>query len=223
MASWEPGTHTVIRGIAHDRVWIAHAVTIVQDTTDLLITYLTPGAPCKVPQGLIERKWGGIPNGGSRWDEQDGRQWKMSDWQWKQRRALILMPPEKYYDVSLFWSDETDEFECWYVNFQLPFRRTDWTIDTLDLELDLIIKLDGTHQWKDEAEYLEGVRRGSIPADTAARVEEAREEVLTLLAAATPLFDRKWLDWKPDPGWGIPQLHPLWDSLVDPPQTPTRT
>lgn len=210
---WPPGTPVVIRGVVRDQVWIAHPVTVVSDTAEMLVVYLAPGAGCKVPQGLIDRKWGGHPNGGSRWDEQDGGQWRLADWIWQHRRALWLMPPEKYYAVILFWLEETGEFEGWHVNFQLPFRKIEWAIDTLDLEIDLIIAPDGAWRWKDEAEYLEGIRRGSIPADTAARVEEAREEVLTLLTNGSPLFDRKWFDWRPDPGWGIPQLHPEWDKV----------
>jgi protein associated with RNAse G/E len=165
---------------------------------------------------LIERKWGGAPNGGSRWDEQDSGRWEMADWVWQQRRALILMPPETYYAVFLFWSDRTSEFEGWYVNFQLPFRRTDWSIDTLDLEIDLIIEPDGSWRWKDEAEYQSGVWRGSIPADVAAEIEKARKEVLSLLSSGSRLFDRKWLEWQPDPKWEIPRLHPAWDSFVGP-------
>jgi len=179
----------------------------------MLVTYLVPGAPCKVPQGLIERKWGGTENGSSRWTEQDGRQWQLSDWTWKYRRVLSIMLPAKYYAVLLFWLDNTNEFEAAYINFQMPYRKTEWTIDSLDLELDLIIKPDGTYHWKDEAEYLEGVRRGSIPADSAVRVDEAREEVLKLLSTGSPLFDRKWLDWQPDPSWGIPQLPTQWDVI----------
>ena len=216
MIVWKPGTQVVIRGVVHNRVWIALSTTVVQDTDGLLVTYLVPGAPCKVSQGLIERKWGGTENGSSRWAEQDGRQWQLSDWTWKYRRVLALMLPAKYYAVLLFWLDNTDEFEAAYINFQMPYRKTEWTIDTLDLELDLIIKPDGTHHWKDEAEYLEGVRRGSIPADSAARVDEAREEVLKLLSTGSPLFDRKWLDWRTDPGWGIPQLHPTWETVIVP-------
>ena len=215
MKIWAAGTSIVIRGIVHGRVWIAHFVTVVEDAPELLVTYLTPGAPCKVPYGLIERKWGGVPNGASRWEEQDGHRWTMADWEWKRRHALILMPPDTYYGIYLFWSEGSWEFEGWYVNFQLPFRNTGWTIDTLDLELDLIVRPDGTHYWKDEAEYREGVRRGSIPADAAARVEEAREEVLAQVSNGSPLFDGKWLDWRPDPGWDVPQLHQMWDRIVD--------
>ena len=216
LRDWEPGTQVVMRGIAHNRVWIAHTVTVVQDTPELLIIYLTPGAPCKVSQGLIDRKWGGRANGGSRWDEQDGGQWQLADWRWQHRRALILMPSGKYFAVFLFWLETTGAFEGWYVNFQLPFRKTAWSIDSLDLEIDLIVDPDGAWRWKDEAEYLAGVGRGSIPAGVAARVEEAREEIIALLGSGSPLFDRKWLDWRPDPAWRIPELPAQWNQL--PPQ-----
>lgn len=213
MRDWDAGTPVVIRGIVHNRVWIAHSVTVVQDTADILVAYLTPGAPCKVSQGLIDRKWGGTTNGGSRWDEQDSGDWRLVDWVWRQRRALILLPANKYYAVFLFWPEETDEFEGWYVNFQLPYRKNERSVDTLDLELDLIVKPDGTYHWKDEAEYLEGIRRGFISTDEATRVEEAREEIMTLFAVGSPLFDRKWIDWQPDPGWKVPQLPTAWDIV----------
>ena len=213
MHYWKPGTQVVTRGIVHNRVWIAHSGTVVQDTDDLLVTWMVPGSPCKVPQGLIDRKWDGQSNGGSRWDEQDGRQWQLADWQWQHRRVLALMPPQKFYAVLLFWLEGTGEFEGAYVNFQSPFHKTEWSIDTLDLEIDLFIKPDGTWRWKDEAEYREGVRRSSIPAEIAGQVENARQEVLDLLSSGSPLFDRKWLDWQPDPSWGVPQLPPHWDVL----------
>jgi protein associated with RNAse G/E len=211
---WKSGTHVIIRGIAHNRVWIAHAVTVVEDTPDLLVTYLQPGAHCKVPHGLIERKYTPNLDGLSRWDEQDSREWKLDDWRWQHRHVLILMPPEAYYAVYWFWSTDFIEFEGWYVNFQLPFHKTEWSIDTLDLEIDLIIDPDGVWRWKDEPEYLTGVRRGSIPAVVASRVEDAREEILMLFSNGSPFFDRKWLSWQPEPDWEIPQLPPDWD-IVD--------
>lgn len=209
---WKPGTQVILRGIAHNKVWIVHPVTVVQDSPDLLVVQLVPGTLCKIPAGLIDRKYSGNGSGHSRWDEQDSREWQMRDWIWQHRRALILLPSEKYYAVYWFWLDSTDEFEGWYVNFQLPFRRTRFSIDTLDLEIDLIIRPDYTHQWKDEAEYLEGVKRGSIAAGVAGKVEKAREEVLNLAMAKSPLFDPRWFEWRPDPAWEIPQLHPSWNA-----------
>ncbi len=213
MKSWQPGDQIAIRGIVHNRVWIAHPVTVVQDTADYVVAYLVPGALCKVTRGLIERKWGGVPNGASRWDEQDAQQWEMAEHIWRQRRALILLPPEKYYAVFWFWEDETDTFTGWYINFQLPFQRTDQTLDTLDLEIDLIIRPDGSRQWKDEEEYQAGVRRGSISAEVAAAVADAQEEVLQLSTDGSPLFDRRWLEWRPDPHWSTPSLPDDWQVM----------
>jgi hypothetical protein len=215
METWQPGHQIALRGIVHKRVWIAHSVTIVQDKPELLIAYLEPGAPCKIPEGLIGRKYSGAANGRSRWDEQDSGDWQLADWIWEHRRALILMPPARYYAVYLFWSGENEIFEGWYVNFQMPFKKTPWSIDTLDLEIDLIIRPDGSWQWKDEAEYLAGVQRGSISADVAGGVAKAREEILHLFTAGSPLFDRRWLSWKPDPNWGIPALPTEW-HVVEP-------
>lgn len=210
MNRWQPGAQVMLRGVVHNKVWIVLPVTVVQDSPELLAVQLVPGTPCKIPAGLIDRKYSGNGSGHSRWDEQDSREWQMRDWIWQHRRALILLPSEKYYAVYWFWLDSTDEFEGWYVNFQLPFRRTRFSIDTLDLEIDLIIRPDYTHQWKDESEYLEGVRRGSIAAEVAGKVEKAREDVLNLAKVNSPLFDPRWLEWKPDPVWEIPQLHPSW-------------
>lgn len=116
--------------------------------------------------------------------------------------------------VYWFWLEDTDAFEGWYVNFQLPFGRTPFSINTLDLEIDLIIRPDHTYHWKDEREYLEGLRRGSIAAGVAREVARAREEVLNLALAKSPLFDPEWLEWKPDPAWEIPQLHPNWNVVL---------
>jgi len=215
MNCWQPGAQVMLRGIAHNKVWIVHPVTVVQDSPDLLAVQLVPGTPCKIPAGLFDRKYSDGASDHSRWDEQDSRQWQMRDWTWQHRRALILLPPQKYYAVYWFWLLDSDEFEGWYVNFQLPFTRTHFSIDTLDLEIDLIIRPDHRHQWKDELEYLEGVKRGSIPAEVAREVEKAREEALNLIMAKSPLFDPGSLEWKPDPAWEIPPLHPHWNIVDD--------
>jgi len=50
MKSWLPGEQIAIRGIVHNRVWIAHPVTVVQDTADLLQLF-ADGSP------LFDRRW----------------------------------------------------------------------------------------------------------------------------------------------------------------------
>ncbi len=214
MTTWSPGTPVALRGIAHNKVWIAHTVRVIEDTPDRLAVYLQPGAECKIPSGLIPRKYSGRANSGSRWDEQDGGAWQLTDWQWQHRSAVILLQPETYYAVLVFRSAETHEFEGWYINFQRPFCRTATTIDTLDLEIDLVIRPDLSYQWKDEDEYAAGVRRGSISAEDAAHVEQTRADVVRLVYPGSPLFDSRWPAWQPDPIWTPPHLPSDWQAVV---------
>ena len=212
-ARWSPGTAVALRGIAHDKVWIAHAVRVIEDTADHLAVYLQPGAQCKIPRGLIGRKYSGSANSGSRWDEQDGGAWTLVDWRWQQRSAVILMQPNQYFAVFCFRSAAADVFESWYVNFQSPFSRSATTIDTLDLEIDLVVNPDLSWYWKDEEEFQAGVQRGSITAEQAQQVAAAREEILGLLGTNSSLFSPRWTKWHPDPPWDAPSLPADWQTV----------
>jgi predicted RNA-binding protein associated with RNAse of E/G family len=134
----------------------------------------------------------------------------MQDWIWQKSRFLIVKKPGKYFSTYLMWHDVSDQFRGWYVNFERPFTRAPIGVDTLDLELDLIINPDHTWHWKDKEEFEEGVRRGVISKNTAWQVELAKEEVLRRLATRTFPFDGSWIDWQPDDAWGIPTLPPDW-------------
>ncbi len=200
------------RGIVHNKVQIVHPVTVIQDSCDLMVAQLVPGTPCKIPARLVD-KWSNHPHTKSRWDEQDSQNWEMCDWIWQHRRALILLYPHRYYAVYLFWAHSNGNFEGWYVNFQMPFTRTDFSIDTLDLEIDLIVTPEHTWHWKDEEEYMAGIKRGSISPEIADEVEKSRIEVLAMVDAKDSPFDTGWLNWQPDPSWAIPQLHSKWQDV----------
>jgi protein associated with RNAse G/E len=215
---WNSGDQVVRRGVVGNRVWIAHPVTVVQDTLAQTILLLTPGSLCKFSAGLIERKYAG--NNAvtlSRWGEQDAGQWQLVDWVWRQRRFLIFMEPDAYFSTALVWEHDTDEFLGWYVNFERPFTRTPLGFDTLDLEVDLMVQPDGAWRWKDEAEYREGVRRGSISSAVAQQVEQARVEALHRVQSAASPFDTSWQAWRPEPAWPIPQLPANWAQVVERP------
>ena len=51
--------------------------------------------------------------------------------------TLMLRRPGDRYSIWVFWDGDEREFECWYVNFEEPYRRSKIGIDTLDHELDL--------------------------------------------------------------------------------------
>ncbi len=116
---------------------------------DELILTLLPGTECMAeetyPQGKqIAKRWWDFPH----------NDWKMKKYLWRTNRLLLVLEPEKYYSTMYFWNDESNEFLCYYINFQLPFKRNHASIDTLDLELDLIIRPDFNHEWKDLDEVI---------------------------------------------------------------------
>ena len=113
----------------------------------------------------------------------------------------------------LFWNHESNHFLCYYINFQLPFRRIKNGIDTLDLDLDLVIQPDGSYRWKDEVDYQKAIEHEVILPEWVQGVEAAKSEVLARLERRAYPFDGSWLDWKPDPGWSPPPLPENWDKI----------
>lgn len=211
---WKPGAHVVVRGIVHNQVWIAHSALVVEDSFDRTLLLLVPGARCKFPAGLVERKYSDSKNSNlSRWEEQENPPWEMVDWVWQQTRFLRFTEPESYYSIAMVWDHESDEFYGWYVNFELPFRRSPIGFDTLDLELDLIINSDYSLQWKDTDQYEEAIQRGIVTASTAEQIAMARDEALEKIQQREEPFGDRWLDWIPDRKWTVPDLHPDWQKL----------
>lgn len=211
---WKPGDHVVRRGIAHNQVWIVHTMTVVEDSPEQTLLLLVPGAPCKIPSGLVQRKYSGSRDGKRlRWDEQGNPPWRLTDWVWQQRRFLALMRPGAYYAINMVWEDDSDGFVGWYVNFETPFRRSPVGFDTLDLELDLAISPDYSLHWKDTEEYEEGVRRGAISESAAKQIAVAKRDVLERIERRDAPFDGALIDWLPLGNWGVPRLPTGWNRL----------
>lgn len=211
---WKPGAHVMHRGIANDRVWLVRPSLVVSDSPRRTLLLLVPGTRCKFPAGLITRKYSGPENSNlSRWDEQENPPWEMVDWMWRQKRFLTFLEPESYYSIALVWDHESDKFHGWYVNFELPFRRSPIGFDTLDLELDLVVSSDYSLRWKDADEYQEAIWRGVITTSTAERIAKSQHEVLEKIKRREEPFGESWLDWIPDSRWGVPVLHPDWEKL----------
>ena len=77
--------------------------------------------------------------------------------------------------------------------------------DTFDEKLDLIVRPDGSVEWKDEDELEQAAALGLVDAE-AVRAEAAR------VLEEWP-FPTGWEDWRPDPDWPIPQLPDGWDRV----------
>lgn len=209
---WKPGDVVALRGIYNGRVWYMQSTLVVQDTSEEVALIVLPGAECSAPEGYKNRK----PDGSGHWDRWDDYlqdSWNMHSYLWRTHRVLILLQAEKFYSTMLFWNHEKNTFVGYYVNFQLPFRRRDLSLDTLDLELDLDIKPDLSFRWKDMEEYEKGIEAGIIQPAWVKAVDDAKLEIFEKLENRQYPFDGSWLDWMFDPAWSPPKLPENWDKI----------
>jgi hypothetical protein len=80
-------------------------------------------------------------------------------------------------------------------------------VDTFDLLLDLVASPDlGRWRWKDEDEYVHGLRLGVVSDAEHVQVERAREEVVALLERRSGPFAIGAATWTASPTWPVPTL-----------------
>ena len=205
---WQPGDSVVWRGIYRNRIWHVQTVIVVKDTTEEIVVALLPGTECIAPEGYLNGKI----NGKHCWDFKD-KSWELEKYTWHTNRLLILLEPGRYYSTMYFWHDISNEFLYYYINFQLPFRRSHYGINTLDLDLDLIIHPDLSYEWKDVEDYQQAIEEEVISPEWALGIAEAKKEILDKLEKRQYPYDGSWLNWTPDPGWSPPQLPGNWDKI----------
>lgn len=209
---WNPGDRVVLRGIYDNHVWIAQSAIVVKDQLEEVALAILPGAQCAVPEGYIKRKHGGEGKW-TRWDDYKNDRRSLQELTWHTNRLLLLMSPADYYASIYFWDHATHEFLCFYVNFQLPFKRSTHGFDTLDLELDIVVEPSYEWQWKDLEEYQEGIAKGVFQQEWIDNIDHAKKAVFQKLESRSYPFDGSWLTWMPDPSWAAPSLPKGWDTV----------
>jgi len=205
---WQPGDVIVWRGIYRRRIWHAQTVIVVKDSPNEMVLALLPGTECIAPEGYLQGK----QSDKRRWNYKD-KYWELEKYDWRTNRLLILLEPDKFYSTMYFWDHASNEFLCYYMNFQLPFRRSASGIDTLDLDLDLIINPDFSFEWKDEEDYQKAIGHEIISPEWVQGIETAKGNVLEKLKKRQYPYDGSWLDWLPDPIWSPPKLPADWDRV----------
>jgi len=205
---WKIGDVIAWRGIYRNRIWHVQPTILVRDSPYEVVTTLLPGTECiadeNYPKGKkhSKRRWNFI--------EED---WKLEKYTWQTNRLLLLFAPEKFYSTIFFWNDLSNEFLSYYVNFQLPFKRNDCALDTLDLDLDLIIHPDFSYEWKDLDDYQNAIAHGVILPEWVQEIDLAASEIMDRLDQRQYPFDGSWLNWKPDTSLSPPKLPPNWDKI----------
>ena len=205
---WKPGDVIAWRGIFNQRVWHVQPTIVVKDSPEEIVLTLLPGTEC-----IAEEDYSMGKKNGKRWWDFEDKPWNLEKYIWRANRLLILLEPEKYYSTTYFWRDDSNDFLCYYINFQLPFQRSHCGIDTLDLDLDLIINPDFSFEWKDEDDYQKAIDNRVIIPKWTQEIEMAKKEVFDKLEKRQYPYDGSWLNWMPDPGWSPPKLPLNWDKI----------
>jgi hypothetical protein len=113
----------------------------------------------------------------------------------------------------VFWDGPARELGMWYVNIQEPFRRTALGFDTQDLELDIVVRLDGSWSYKDDEELDEWIERGRWTAAEVAAIRAEGARLGAELDAGRRWWDEHWAEWVSDPAWPAPTLPEDWDRV----------
>ena len=205
---WRSGDVIVWRGVFRNRVWHAQPVIVVKDTPEEMCVTLLPGTECVAPEGYLDGK----DSAKRRWSFKE-KDWKLENYAWRTNRLLILLEPDTYYSTMFFWRADSNDFLLYYINFQLPFQRSHCGIDTLDLDLDLIINPDFSFRWKDEDDYQKAIDHEVIMPEWTQEIEIAKKEIFNKLEKRQYPYDGSWLNWMPYPHWLPPKLPKNWDKI----------
>lgn len=202
---------TVVRRDVHrgGGVWSELALRVVSDTSGTLVTACAPGAEARWPSLYAKSRHVGEPGTvrAKAFDAMAAGQWELGDAAWRETELLLWKPPGAWLSINAFYTYAG--MRNWYVNFERPTVRTSDGFDTFDLTVDLVIDPDlGRWHWKDEDEYAH-VRRLGIITDLEHRaVEDARGQILGMLAEGSgPFADAAaWRSWRWNPDWPNPRL-----------------
>lgn len=187
--SWQPGDVLVRREVLNDgSAWAEIAVIVVEDSPELLVTYIPEGAPIRFPP---------TAHGPHPW---------LGKERWHGHGTLMLQRPGESYAVWVFWSGPEREFRGWYLNLQEPFRRTELGYDTQDLELDIWLPREGGYQLKDDHVMEDRVAEGRFTADQVAATRTEAERIVEELERDGRWWSEEWANWEPDPDWPTPRF-----------------
>lgn len=205
---YQPGEQTLYQGVYEKRIWYAQSMLVVKDTAEETVLAVYPGMECAAPQGYINGRqtW-------NRWQDYLTNHRDLQLYDWHTNRFLVLLYPQKYYSINLMWNHAENQFLCYYINYQLPFQRTEKGFQTLDLEIDLVINPDYSWHWKDEEDYKEGIKHNIIRAEWVKEIESAQQEIFEKLNQTQYPLDKYWLDWTPNPEWTLPRLPVNWAEV----------
>ena len=140
--------------------------------------------------------------------------WTMAPRTWHTAGTLRLKNPRSMWSLWVFWDEGMTDLRVWYINIDMPYKRTRFGFDTLDLVLDVVVEPDRkSWRYKDEDEFAEAIEAGFISEREAAEVRATAEQALETIRTNRPSFNDIWAKWRTDILWELPELPDDWEQI----------
>lgn len=152
---------------------------VVEDGPERTVIWVAPGTRYRRPDRRLTMA------------EIATNEWTPVEHPWAGNGALMISRPREPYSLWLFWN-KAGEHESWYVNLELPWRRTESGFDSRDHQLDIVIRRDRSWQWKDEDELRDAVSADLLTAREADQIRADGERVVAQLDRLLPTGFESW-------------------------------
>jgi hypothetical protein len=197
---WQPGDVIVRREVWQGRPWLANPLYVVEDRADLLVLYQPEGSPFGFGDG-------------DDWPTVSGRHPYDGRAGWVGEGPLGIHRPGDPFAVWAHWGRPDRPFLGWYVNIQVPFRRTPIGIDSLDLELDLLVSPELAVALKDEDHVDASAALGRFTTAEARAIHALGARIKQEIEEGGAWWDESWSSWTPPAE--MLQAPPLRDGWAD--------
>lgn len=184
---YEP-TETIDRSLPwYQRSWLDMPARVVQDDETALAIFVDTGAEFVFPDGEWptpdrNHPWHGRPH-------------------WEGHGCLMVQKPGEHHAVWHFWDGPDRAFRCWYINLQTAFRRSGDTLDTQDLELDLVVAPDGSWEMKDWDDLDTRIVEGRFSPQLVEWIRALGLQLGAELDERRFWWDPSWSQWMPPSDW----------------------
>ena len=125
---------------------------------------------------------------------------------------LALRRPGEAYAVMHFWNGADRRFPGWYLNLEEPFRRTATGYDSQDLELDVLVPIDGPCKLKDSDLLDQRVHERRFTDEQAVAIRRVGNELVARVDGGTRWWDERWASFVPQPEWRSPSFPDGWEA-----------
>ncbi len=191
---WSEGEAILMRHVRFGRVVQALPVRVVEDDGRRLVTWIAPGTECMYPYGLDD--CGNLL---------PLHEWRIAPRRWTGSGNVDVLRDGESFAVRHVWAG--GDFDHWYVNLQEPYRRNEHGYDTMDHQVDVLLRPGGKAELKDKQHLSQAVALGLFEAT---ETERFAEEARRILRGAGAIVPTGFESFVPPASWSAPPLPEDW-------------